>query len=200
MTERLADRDRLPGSYFDDLYARDPDPWNFESSAYEREKYEATLAARGPPRRRFARAFEAGCSIGVFTQKLAPRCDELLAVDLSLPAVERARSRLRGAAHVRVERRMLPEELPAEPFDLVLFSEILYYWSAPLLDRNMSRLAAMVAAGGSFVAVHWRPRTKTYPQLGDEVHDRLTERLEGLVHALSLAGPQYRLDRWDRTA
>ena len=35
----------LPPSYFDERYAANPDPWQFETSEYEREKYAATLAA-----------------------------------------------------------------------------------------------------------------------------------------------------------
>ena len=198
--ERPTPVGRLPASYFDRLYASDPDPWGFESSPYERDKYAATLAALGPPERRFARAFEAGCSIGVLTHRLAPRCDDLLAVDLSPPAVERAQARLRDQTHVRVERSALPEELPDGRFDLVVCSEILYYWSAGLLDAAMDDLANLIAPGGSLVAVHWRPRTRDYPQLGDEVHDRLAEGLGGLAHPLSVTEPQYRLERWDRPA
>ena len=33
----------LPPSYFDTLYAADPDPWRFATSDYERDKYAATL-------------------------------------------------------------------------------------------------------------------------------------------------------------
>ena len=35
----------LEPAYFEALYAADPDPWRFATSAYEREKYTATLAA-----------------------------------------------------------------------------------------------------------------------------------------------------------
>ena len=191
---------RLPASYFDRLYAADDDPWGFESSRYERDKYEATLAAVGPPRRRFARAFEAGCSIGVFSALLAPRCDELLAVDLSPLAVDRARARLDRQRNVQVERRDLPGELPSGTFDLVVCSEVLYYWSAELLAGVMGRLQALLAPGGTLVAVHWRPPTRDYPQRGDEVHDRLTRGLGDLLHVLSVTEPNYRLDRWDRPA
>jgi hypothetical protein len=38
-------RDSLAPDYFESLYADDPDPWRFASSAYERNKYETTLAA-----------------------------------------------------------------------------------------------------------------------------------------------------------
>ena len=74
----------LTREHFEARYAADPDPWDFEGSAYERAKYERTLAALGE--RRYASAFEAGCSIGVFTAMLADRCDELLAVDIAIVA------------------------------------------------------------------------------------------------------------------
>ncbi len=190
---------RLAGSYFDALYAREHDPWSFESSPYERAKYEHTLAAMGEGRR-FGRALEAGCSIGVLTELLADRCNELLAVDVSPLAVGRARERLAHLPHVRVETRALPEELPGGPFDLILCSEVLYYWDAELLESAAPRLAGALAAGGSLVAVHWRPATRDYPLLGDEVHDLLERRLGHLEHTVSYTGDRYRLDRWDRPA
>jgi Nodulation protein S (NodS) len=71
---------RLGREYFEELYAESNDPWNFETSVYERNKYGRTLQVLGE--RRFERALEAGASIGVFTEMLAGRCDELLAVDV----------------------------------------------------------------------------------------------------------------------
>ena len=118
---------RLGREYFEELYAESNDPWNFETSEYERNKYRRTLEVLGE--RRFERALEAGASIGVFTEMLAARCDELLAVDVSERAVTTARERLAGRKHVVVERRTLPEEMPGGPFDLIVASEILYYYS-----------------------------------------------------------------------
>jgi hypothetical protein len=31
-------------TYFDEMYASDPDPWRFESSWYEQRKYALTMA------------------------------------------------------------------------------------------------------------------------------------------------------------
>jgi hypothetical protein len=56
----------LPAAYFDALYARDPDPWRFATSDYERAKYRATLAALPGPL--LGAALEVGCSIGVLTR------------------------------------------------------------------------------------------------------------------------------------
>ncbi|MDX6645088.1 MAG: hypothetical protein QOK40_815 [Miltoncostaeaceae bacterium] len=186
---------RLEPEYFERLYAERSDPWGFATSAYERGKYERTVAALGPAR--FGRGLEVGCSIGVLTAMLADRCDDLLAVDCSALAVERARRRLAGRPGVRVERRTLPEEAPEGPFDLIVCSEVLYYWSRDLLVEALGALRAALAAGGSLLAVHWRPRTRTYPLQGDEVHAILARELGSLRRAVSLVEPLYRLDRYD---
>ena len=187
---------RLEREVFEALYARDDDPWGFATSDYEAAKYVATVAALGD--RRFARGLDVGCSIGVLTALLAERCDALLAVDVAGRAVSRARERLAALPHVRVERRTLPEDLPAGPFDLIVCSEVLYYWSRDLLLGALPALTAALAPGGSLLAVHWRPPTRTYPLRGDAVHDLLAERLAGhLTHAVGRIEPEYRLDRWD---
>ena len=186
---------RLERDYFEALYTEREDPWDFETSAYEAAKYAATVEALGD--RRYGRAIEAGCSIGVLTELLAARCDALEAVDVSVRAVERARARLAGVPHVRVERRTLPEEMPAGPFDLIVCSEVLYYWSRDLLLAALPPMIAALAPGGSLLAVHWRPETRTYPLLGEQVVDLVAERLGRLDHALSRTAREYRLDRWD---
>ena len=90
-------RPRLTADYFDELYAGDPDPWGFETSAYEQAKYAATIDALEG--RRYAGALEIGCSIGVLTARLAEHCDALLAVDAAQAAADaRARAARRRCA------------------------------------------------------------------------------------------------------
>ena len=59
-------------SYFDDMYSDNPDPWGFESRWYEQRKYALTIAALPEPL--YRSGFEPGCSVGVLTSLLAPRC------------------------------------------------------------------------------------------------------------------------------
>jgi SAM-dependent methyltransferase len=179
---------------FEARYAADRDPWDFETSAYEHDKYERTLAALGD--RRYVRAFEPGCSIGVFTAQLAERCDALLAVDIAQPAVDAARERLATQHHVRVERRTLPEEWPAGPFDLVVCSELLYYWDRPTLQAALPTIAGSLAPGGRLIAVHYRPPSSIDPLTGDDVHALLRERL-ALAHVAAEANDQFRIDVFD---
>jgi predicted TPR repeat methyltransferase len=186
--------ERLGREYFEGLYAESGDPWGFETSEYERNKYARTLAALGE--RRFRRGLEAGASIGVFTEMLADRCDELLAVDVSERAVAEARRRLSGRGHVTVERRTLPEEMPGGPFDLIVASEVLYYFPGEEMLAVLRGFERELARGGSLLAVHWRRETKTYPLQGDEVHELLAQntRLRGKE---TIIEPDYRLDLYE---
>jgi SAM-dependent methyltransferase len=184
-------RERLDRDYFENLYAQSMDPWDFETSEYERRKYERTLGVLGD--RRFHRGFEAGSSIGVFTAMLAGSCDELLAVDTSQKAVEIASERLAEHSHVRVERRTLPEEMPEGPFDLIVASEVLYYWPREVVLEALRSFEEILAQGGILVAVHWRKETRTYPLQGDEVHELLIRHTR-LTNVKTIKEPEYRLD------
>jgi cyclopropane fatty-acyl-phospholipid synthase-like methyltransferase len=180
---------------FERMYREEEDPWSFATSAYEAAKYDRTIAALGA--RRFRRGLELGCSIGVLTARLAERCDELVALDTSPTAVARARDRLGAAADVRVAT--LPDELPEGPFDLVVASEVLYYFAPDVLAGLLDAVQAALEPGGLLLAVHWRPPTRTYPLRGDDVHAILAART-GLepVHAERTA--RYRLDLLRTTA
>ena len=186
--------ERLGREYFEGLYAESEDPWNFESSEYEQKKYARTLAVLG--QRTFRRALEAGASIGVFTELLADRCEELLAVDVSERAVAAARERLSGRGHVRVERRTLPEEMPDGPFDLMVASEVLYYFPREEMLTVLRGFERELARGGILLAVHWRRKTETYPLQGDEVHDLLVEHTR-LLNRETIIEPDYRLDLFE---
>jgi SAM-dependent methyltransferase len=158
----------LDRAYFDDLYARSADPWSFATSEYEREKYDRTIAMLGD--RRFARALEIGCSIGVLTRRLAAHCDSLLAVDISESAVDAARRNCADLANVRIERATLPAEFPPGAFDLIVVSEVGYYWSDDDLADARRRIARGAAHGGRVLLVHFLPKVPEYVRDGDAVH------------------------------
>lgn len=187
-------RERLKREYFEKLYAESSDPWEFATSEYERRKYEQTLAVLQG--RRFKRALEVGASIGVFTEMLAPYCDELLAVDASERAVTLARERLSGREKVRVEQRTLPEEMPGGSFDLIVASEVLYYLPQETVLLALRRFEEELAPGGTLLAVHWRKETRTYPLQGDEVHQLLIENTH-LKNVQTIVEPEYRLDLFE---
>jgi len=158
----------LPPTYFDHVYQASRDPWGFETSPYERDKYAATLAAL--PRPHYAEAFEIGCSLGVFTAQLAPRCGHLLAVDVSEAALAQARQRGADLPQVDFQLMQVPETFPRQQFDLILISEVGYYWSAADLARAADQLVAGLLPGGQLLLVHWTPPVHDYPLTGDDVH------------------------------
>lgn len=170
--------ERLPDRYFDDLYAGAADPWGFQDRWYERRKRALTTALLPRPRYRYG--FEPGCSLGVLTEALAGRCDQLLATDVSPAALAAAQGRLAGQDHVRFRCWALGDPWPDGPFDLVVLSEVLYYLRAPLLRRVLHQAAAALEPGGTLLAVHWRHPVTDYPLGGDEVHAELG-RTPGLV-------------------
>lgn len=177
-------------SYFDEIYQGNPDPWQFESSWYEQRKYAVTMAAL--PERHYQSAFEPGCSAGVLSSLLAERCDRLLATDIVPDVVGRARERCRKSNGVRIELRAIPEEWPTGPFDLVVLSEIAYYFDRPTLQEIMTRVLATSTAGATVVAVHWRGTTN-YPLSGDEAHAIIGSPTE-LQQVIHHAEPDFLLD------
>lgn len=166
----------LTEHYFDEFYREASDPWGFEVRWYEERKRAITVATL--PRRRFESALEVGCSIGVLTQKLADRCNELLAVDIATSAVSSARERLKGTAGVVIEQMNTPQTWPSGRFDLVVLSEVGYYWSLEDLTLALDRIAQSLTPGGTLLCCHWRPDVPEYPLTGDEVHQVIRSRSE----------------------
>ncbi|MDP9095809.1 MAG: nodulation S family protein [Pseudomonadota bacterium] len=145
-----------PG-YFEQLYTTDPDPWRFATSDYERDKYAATLEA--VPQGRSARVFEVGCSIGVLTRQLAANCDELLAVDVSQTALKQAESRCEDMPWVHFACMDVRHEWPAGSFDLILFSEVLYYLGLDGIRLAARRSLDSLSPHGAIMLVNWHGET-----------------------------------------
>ena len=168
-------RERTPEAYFTEQYARSPDPWGFDTRAYERRKYQLTLASL--PRERYERAFEPGCANGALTELLAKRCDQLIASEPVPEAMNRARLRVPSAS---VRRFAIPDQWPEGTFDLVVLSEVLYYLGDADLERTFAHLDRTLRPGAHVIAVHWRGETD-YPRSGDQVHALLEARWPRLV-------------------
>lgn len=182
----------MPSEYFEDLYRSKGDPWGFADSEYEREKYAATLAALPAPR--YRHALEVGCSIGIFTRALGDRCDRVTAVDTSATAIEAARERCRGLAHVEIVPMTVPANFPVGSFDLIVLSEVLYYLDRGDLARLADRCLAASAPQGDMVLVHWTGPTN-YPLTGDDAAEAFIEAMRPTVRVRSrLRHPRYRLD------
>ena len=186
----------LGTGYFDEMYAASADPWGFTTRWYETRKYAISLAML--PAERYRDAFEPGCSVGVLTAQLAPRCDRLLACDGSAAAVRSATDRTAAMRNVRVQRRVIPRDWPDGEFDLIVLSELLYYFAGGDLGQVLGRAVAGLRPGGTLLAVHWRHPVAEYPRSGDEVHQVLA-RQAGLARLAGHREPDFLAEVYLRT-
>jgi hypothetical protein len=71
---------------------------------------------------------------------------------------------------VTLERRSLDSDWPTEDFDLVVLSEVAYYFDAESLRAVLDRECPRLATGATLVAAHWRHPVEDYPLTGDEAN------------------------------
>jgi hypothetical protein len=90
--------------------------------------------------RSFASGLEVGCSIGVLTRMLASRCERV------------------------------PLDWPNQTFDLIVFSEVLYFLSAADIERTARRVLDTLAPSGTVLLVSWTGKTDD-PSSGDTGSD-----------------------------
>ncbi len=127
---------------FDMLFRLARDPWQY-SSAYEQWKYQQELQLLPPTP--ILQALELGCAEGIFTVQLAAHVGHLVAADISPIALERASQRcvLQQCENVQVIQFDLTQnELPAEQFDFIICSEILYYVGDRAILREVAKKLA----------------------------------------------------------
>jgi 2-polyprenyl-3-methyl-5-hydroxy-6-metoxy-1,4-benzoquinol methylase len=156
-------------AHFKRLYESNPDPWDFSTRPYERAKYRHTVQALG--RRQFVAGLEIGCSIGILTRMLASRCDTLLGVDIVEHPLDAARRRCADQPWVRFERMQVPQEWPNGRFDLMVFSEVLYFLSPGDINRCARSLTATLSPSATVLLVNWLGRSDD-PCTGEEAASR----------------------------
>jgi SAM-dependent methyltransferase len=180
---------------FEARYASLGDPWNFETSSYERNRYKTLL--RTLSKAHYDVVYEPGCSVGVLTADLAALANRVIATDVAPSAVARARERCRAFDHVDIHCDDVATFAPNIALDLIVFSEIGYYFERHNLERIARTLASNLQSGGEFVAAHWLGDSSDHVLHGDEVHEILTSSLplrwtQGQHHE------GFRIDTWMR--
>ena len=187
--------DTTSEAFFEEKYRKDADPWEFASSAYEQRRYTATLEALRPGR--YQRAFEPGCSIGILTARLAAVCEQVIAMDISPTAVLSARNHCKNLPQVVISCGALPTQLPTGTFDLIVLSEIGYYFEEEELFTLVSTLVCQLRESGTLLAVHWLGASPDHRINGDVVHG-IIGRVPGLFHQHAERHAGFRVDRWSR--
>jgi SAM-dependent methyltransferase len=130
------------------------DPFSYSTDPYEIARLEALDAAAGAEP---GKVLELSCAEGHLTRRLAARAADLLAVDISARAIERARERAPSARFA--EGDLLVWEPGAEgPFDVIVVAEVLYYLDRPGVRAEFAalfpRIASWLKPGGRLVMSH----------------------------------------------
>jgi peptidoglycan/xylan/chitin deacetylase (PgdA/CDA1 family) len=131
---------------------KETDPWNYRS-AYEQEKYARQLAIL--PRGTIGVALELACAEGLFTAQLASHVDRLIAADISVTALARAKEHCKTLTNVRFEQLDLTCDALPDGLDLIICAEVLYYLENETeLERVAKRLMAALRPGGHIIITH----------------------------------------------
>ena len=145
------------------------DLWGYSTwaAAWNEQRFTAAIEMLSERGRNFERAWEIGCAQGAMTERLAPLCKQLLAVDFVPVALERARARCHGG-NISFARW----DLKADPvaghnfFDLIVITDVLASFGGRRDIRRVSdKLVTALAPGG-------------YLLYGDVIGDRVTQRLQ----------------------
>ena len=187
---------RVPIADFEDRYRRDSDPWQFATSSYEQRRYDVTIACL--PAQHYERAFEPGCAIGELTARLSLRCDQIEASDGSPTVVAAARRRLAHLRNVTLAVASIPDDWPEGSFDLIMLSEIGYYFDETELGIIAGRARQSLRSSGVLMAVHWLGSSPDHVLHGDDVHPVL-EHGSGLDHTGRFRDAGFRLDWWTKS-
>jgi LmbE family N-acetylglucosaminyl deacetylase len=168
-------------AYFDELYGAADDPWGLGERWYEQRKRDLIMASL--PRRRYRRGFEPGCALGMLTERLAARCNEVVAWDVAERAVQSTReamARADAGARVEVALGAIPQQWPEGDFDLIALSEVGYYCAD--LSALAARVRASLSGDGTVVACHWRRPAADHPHTAEAVHRALAAGLHLIAH------------------
>ena len=126
MTERHL-IDRKLREHYDAVWSGG-DAWEFETSAYEQARFQFQTSLLSS--RRYERTLEIGCGSGCFTRSLATLSEQVIAMDISSTAIERAQANAQnwGIRNVtfQVANAMEFDWAAEANWDLVVLSETIY--------------------------------------------------------------------------
>ena len=113
--------------FFEEKYRASRDPWNFSSSPYELNRYDEIMRLLGN------RTFQSWFRAGMLDRRAHRTSGRSMSSICSRWISRQAPSRWRGSAaqrypNVTIVEGALPDDLPQDTFDLIVFSEIGYYF------------------------------------------------------------------------
>jgi SAM-dependent methyltransferase len=151
--------------HYDRVWSGD-NPWDFEGSDFDEARYARQLSILEG--RRYKRVLEIGCGSGRFTRSLASISDHVLAIDISLAAIELARSTAGQLANVefRAANVMELDLVEETDWDLIVMSETIYClgWLYSFFDVGwlVNGMLEATARDGRFLLVNTLGKERDY--------------------------------------
>jgi SAM-dependent methyltransferase len=118
-------------------------------------------------------------------------------MDISPTAVAMARERCERYPNATIVEGALPDDLPWDTFDLIVFSEIGYYFERGVLAGIRDLLTKRLEKQGLLIGVHWLGASPDHLLSGDEVHDVLRSS-NSLRITASRRYAGFLLESWER--
>jgi hypothetical protein len=137
-------------SRYTEIFTARCDPFGYEDKAFEFEKFQAGIELLDDVRDDgcFERAWEIGCAEGVFTTRLAPICERLIAVDYVPLALERSRVRCREFSNISFTKWDLKTDPAPDSFDLIVVMDVLSLFGGRRdIRRARDKVASALAPG-----------------------------------------------------
>jgi hypothetical protein len=122
----------------------------------------------------------------VLTERLALCCDAVDAIDFSSTAVAEAKARCSHLPQIEVRCAELPDGRQNKSFDLLVLSEIGYYFTLQSWQQIVFSLIDSLPEGATILAAHWLGHSEDHCISGDEVHE------------IILSHPQVQLEHAER--
>lgn len=144
------------------------DLWGYSTwaAAWNEQKWTAAIEMLSELGRKFERALEIGCAQGAMTERLAPLCKQLLAVDFVPVALERARAGCHESNISFTRWDLKADPVPGQDFDVIVITDVLGSFGGRRDIRCASdKLVTALAPGG-------------YLLYGDYIGDRVTQRIQ----------------------
>jgi hypothetical protein len=96
--------------------------------------------------------------------------------------------------NVEVRQARIPRDWPDGHFDLIVFSEVLYFLSPADIQATVQQACDALTSAGAILLVNWTGETNT-PTTGEEAARLFARDCEGrLEHVLVQPAESYRID------
>ena len=183
----------IKAEFFETLYQYDSDPWRFASSSYELYRYHQICSIIRHQKHKYT--FEAGCSIGILTEKLAHFSEFVEAIDISPTATSLALSRCNSLNNIKIHCSSLENYSINPHTDLIILSEIGYYFTPEEWRLVLQKMLTTCVPPFYILASHWLGFSPDHLLSGDEVHSIINS-----LRAFQLRHQErhenFRLDYW----